>query len=268
MKFNLQSAFLPSQTPIPKPTLRNTMTKPQDLASHLSAAGVTPIKDSFYHLATDGNHLILKEWKDSSYGDRQLISTSVRPNSKAVFLATPEIETRLVVAISSSNTLYTVKYDEDQEEWTSDTLFGTHSVHPESKLAAFLDQHGNKHVFFQDSGGDLVYLPGSTATVTIPVKAVTGSPLVIGVQDGKARIYYVSSIVSQRYALFYLFILIASVGQSNPLCNSRRRCYMVRQCLCHVSHQAEARQYSHWLQLGCKCARGILSRRGQKDLLD
>ncbi|KAG8845190.1 hypothetical protein FRB91_001995 [Serendipita sp. 411] len=163
----------------------------QELSRNLHAAGydVSP-EGGVTYLYASGGALVSKQWNGTSFGDEELINSSARPNSQSIFLITPE--ERVVVGISSSNTLSINKFNEDDEEWAEDGCLPTPAVHPDSKLAGYVDTDGSKHVLYQDPSGNLVHLQGSEKSDIIPVKATSGTPLAVVAQE-TPLIFYVSS---------------------------------------------------------------------------
>ncbi|KAG8807975.1 hypothetical protein FRC18_005267 [Serendipita sp. 400] len=167
------------------------MAELQELSRNLHASGYNERSEGgITYLYSNGGTLVSKQWNGSSFGDEELVNSGVKTNSQSAFLGTPE--ERVVVSISSANTLVVNKFNEDDEEWVEDDCLPTPVVHRDSKLAAYVDTNGGKHVFYQDPAGNLVHLQGSERSDTIPGNAVPGTPLAVVIEENP-HLFYVSS---------------------------------------------------------------------------
>ena len=133
------------------------MSQMKDIARGLSANGAAagPTTKGHYLLYTDTGKLVVKLWTGESFGDEQLVSSSVRRGSTAGYVTLASNKS-LAVAITSDSKLAVFQYDEEEEEWTQDSTLPAVAVHPSGKLAATLWQD-RVRVVVQASGGELVH---------------------------------------------------------------------------------------------------------------
>ncbi|KAL6305494.1 hypothetical protein BKA93DRAFT_824901 [Sparassis latifolia] len=172
------------------------MAQLQDLSRSLLAAGgaMHPEGKGTYLLYTDDDSLISKLWTGTEFDESDLIATSIRTGSPASYLLTDDI--RLVVCITSDNTVRVLRYDKDEEEWTDDDTIPRYEVHSAGQLAACLGVDGRLNTFFQDTSGRLIFLDESWNPTVLPVDVQIGSPIALAIVEkkGDAHLYvfYVS----------------------------------------------------------------------------
>jgi hypothetical protein len=169
------------------------MARLENLSRCLAAAGgvALPGNKGTFFLYSEDSALVSKEWTGKSFGNQELIASSVLPSSVASYLITPS--GRLVICISSTSTLRAVAYDEDDGEWVDDESLGLHKLHPKGKVSGVVGRDGGRHVFFQDPSKRLIHLNNAWAPTVLPVNAVEGSPLAISAADGQVRLFYISA---------------------------------------------------------------------------
>jgi hypothetical protein len=168
------------------------MSRLEHLARCLVAAGVALLGDQgTFLLYVDNSALISKEWIGKSFGNQELIASSVLPSSVASYIVTAT--GRLVICISSTSTLRAVTYDEDEGEWVDDKSPGQHKLHPQGKVSGSAGEDGSRHVFFQDPSKRLIHLNNAWAPTVLPVNAVEGSPLATAGDNGQVCVFYVSA---------------------------------------------------------------------------
>ncbi|KAI0918883.1 hypothetical protein AcV5_001947 [Taiwanofungus camphoratus] len=169
------------------------MAQLQDLTRCLLAAGGAVRSDGkgTYLFYTDQSALTSKLWTGTSFGDQELICTSVRPNSTASFLLGST--TRLVICISTASALSAYRYDEEEEEWVEDNAVSHYKVHPVGMLTASIDSNESVCVFFQDTSGHLIYLDNSWTSTVLPADPIAGSPISTTVVEGQMHVFYISS---------------------------------------------------------------------------
>ena len=172
------------------------MTQFQDVIQCLLAAGYTdhPEGEGKYLLYVDPKEssLISKHLTDSSFDDKELVATSVRPNSTAAYLIKPD--TQLVICISSESTIRVLQYDNEEEEWPDVDTKGPHVVHPDGKLTAFYGADNILRIIFQDRSGGLVYLKNDFQPEALRVDSpVKGSPLSSAVVNDRIYVFYISA---------------------------------------------------------------------------
>ena len=160
------------------------MSQLKDVARALYAngAGAGPTTKSHFLLYTDTGKLVVKLWTGDTFGDEQLISSSVRRGSTAGYITLPNNKT-LAVAVTSDSKLAVFQYDEEEEEWIQDSTLPAVAVHTSGKLSATLWQD-RVRVVVQAAGGELIHLSrsatgGAWAKDQLPaaVKPLAGTPL-------------------------------------------------------------------------------------------
>ena len=165
---------------------------------HLLAAGYAKIQEGkvqyILYVDPEGSFLQLQQWSGNSVTNQELIVDSVRPKSTAACLITPT--DKLIICISPSSSLDTYTYDEEEHEWvqSDESYIGLSRcvVHPDGKLASFVDAKGIVHVVFQDQSRRLIYFDNSFNT-TLPVSSLSGSPLSISTIRNRLHIFYISA---------------------------------------------------------------------------
>ncbi|THH06242.1 hypothetical protein EW146_g9675 [Bondarzewia mesenterica] len=182
-----------SQTPL---TFRRPesliMAEFQDLTRRLLAAGgaMDPEGKSMYLLYADHSSLVSKHWTGTSFGDQDVVATSVRTNSTASYLLAQN--TRRIICISSSSALRALTYNDDDEEWVDDTI-PRHDVHPEGKLATSFDADNRVYVFFQDPAGRLIQVDDAWNPTVLLAEPVAGSPIATAFVEDKIHVFYISA---------------------------------------------------------------------------
>jgi hypothetical protein len=153
------------------------MSQYQDLARCLLAVGgaTDPEGKGTYLLYNDRSNLISKQWLGESFGDKELITSSLRPNSPAAYIFTPN--NRVIICVSSASTLAVWRFKEEYDQWVEDDTIPRFEVHADSKLAASSDADEHICVFCQDPSGRLVYLDDSWSPTILPADIAVGSPI-------------------------------------------------------------------------------------------
>jgi hypothetical protein len=170
------------------------MAELQNIVRILSAAGAGTHPDvkGTYLLYVEGNALVSKLWNGDSFGDQELIASSVRANSTAAYFLTPK--ERIVFYVSDSSELKAVRYDGEEEEWTPVKGFPDVKVAPSGQVAVFSDKGDIPSVFVEDSTGHVVYIDPELKTTTLPTSSVlSGTPLTPVVVALNVCLFYISS---------------------------------------------------------------------------
>lgn len=172
------------------------MSELQELARYLFAAGAgpNPSGDGVSLLYVEGTSLICKEWADGSFVNQALVTSSISTNSPAAAVFSPS--KRGVFYVGTSSTVCAAHYDDDEEEWTEDSLPVQQKVlaEPSGQIAACLDGKLGTSVFFQDSAKRLVHLDGNfKATILPAVSATPGTPLAAVTGKDGIHVFYASS---------------------------------------------------------------------------
>ncbi|EPT04848.1 hypothetical protein FOMPIDRAFT_82823 [Fomitopsis schrenkii] len=184
------------------------MSQLQDLARCLLAAGYASHVDGqgMYLLSTDEGTLISKDWTGESFGKEELIATSVRPDSSAAILVTPD--DNVIIGITAASTLAAFQFDEDEEEWVQDRALSAYTVHAKGKLSACHTSDQRICIVFQDVRGALVRVEendsddasessdgGSGWMTTVLEKAcepMLGTPISLMLDESGLHVFYVS----------------------------------------------------------------------------
>lgn len=156
----------------------------------LAAGGATLDEDGMYLLYVESSALISKHWTGETFGVQELIANSVLDGSTAVYLITPKA--KRIVCVSSSFLLRSRVYDEEDEEWTEESI-GSHKVHPKGKIAGSTFEGGQQNVLFQDPSKRLVHLDSSWKPTILPANAAEGTPIVVSGDDIATYVFYVSA---------------------------------------------------------------------------
>ncbi|KIY46461.1 hypothetical protein FISHEDRAFT_75618 [Fistulina hepatica ATCC 64428] len=170
------------------------MSQLEDLTRCLIAVGGTmlPGTDERELLYVDNGSLVSKLWTGKTFGTQQLIATSVRPNSSAVYIV--KGTEKFIVYISNTSALRALVYDEDAEEWADDGALGEHKVHSEGKVAGVLTEDGKRHIFYQDASGTIIHLREDWTSTPLPIVSVQpGSPLAAAATPTGVHLFYVST---------------------------------------------------------------------------
>ncbi|ETW77756.1 hypothetical protein HETIRDRAFT_453889 [Heterobasidion irregulare TC 32-1] len=163
----------------------------QDLTRRLLAAGgaMDPEGKSMFLLYTDRSSLVSKHWTGETFGDQDVVATSIRANSTASYLFSPN--SRRIICISAASAIRSLTFNEDEEEWVDDAI-PRHDVHPEGKLATAFGADHRAYVFFQNPAGQLVQLDDRWNPTILPADPVVGSPLATTVGE-KIHLFYLST---------------------------------------------------------------------------
>ncbi|KAH9828785.1 uncharacterized protein C8Q71DRAFT_792452 [Rhodofomes roseus] len=182
------------------------MSQLQDLTRCLLAAGYAARPDRQYLLYTQDGVLISKLWTGDSFGEEELVATSVRPDSSAAILA--DADDRVIIGITASSTLAAFQYDEDEEEWIQDGALSAYNVHEKGRLSACYTADHRICIVFQNGSGALVHIEetevdsegsldeGTGWTATVLKKAsdpLPGTPISTVLDDNGLHVFYVSA---------------------------------------------------------------------------
>ncbi|TFY69363.1 hypothetical protein EVJ58_g461 [Rhodofomes roseus] len=184
------------------------MSQLQDLTRCLLAAGYAahPDGQSTYLLSTKDGVLVSKLWTGNSFGEEEIIATSVRPDSSAAILA--DADDRIIISITAASTLAAFQYDEDEEEWIQDRALSVYNVHGKGRLSACYTADHRICIVFQNESGALVRIEetevdsdgsldeGAGWTATVLKKAsdpLLGTPISTVLDDNGLHVFYFSA---------------------------------------------------------------------------
>ncbi|KAH9915136.1 uncharacterized protein B0H18DRAFT_1142467 [Fomitopsis serialis] len=208
------------------------MSQLEDLARCLTSSGYAPHPEGegTYVLYTDDGSAILKHWTGDSFGNEELLTSSVRPGSTAAYIPTPD--GGILAYITDSSAVAVLQFDEDEEEWVDADNLPRCEVHADGQLTASLDPAGEVVITFQDNAGRLMCLheagegeSWTTTEIEGAQKPARGTPLSIRVDPDTLalEVFYVCAddsaihmVVNEHGGMLWTDVVVLATGCGSP----------------------------------------------------